>query len=108
MSPPELALWMRLRQSSPGMPRFRRQHPIGRYIADFYCPAARLVIEIDGWSHAMGDQPARDEGRDRWFAANGYTVVRLSVDEVKADPNGVVDGLVRQAVALGQPPPSRR
>jgi very-short-patch-repair endonuclease len=42
------------------MPVFRRQHPIGRYVLDFYCAGARLAVEIDGLSHDLGDRPQRD------------------------------------------------
>jgi very-short-patch-repair endonuclease len=48
LSPPEVRLWTRLRERKPGAPVFRRQHPIGRYVLDFYCAKARLAVEIDG------------------------------------------------------------
>ncbi len=86
-------LWVRLRARQPDGPRIRRQHPIGPYVADFYCVDARLVIEIDGWGHNMGDRPERDEQRDAWMAARGLTVVRYPADEVMRDPNGVADGI---------------
>lgn len=108
MSPPELSLWLRLKSPSEDCPRFRRQHPIGPWITDFYCPAAKLVVEIDGWGHNLGDQPARDERRDGWMRARGLTVLRIPASEVMADPDGVADAVVRQAMALVPPPPSRR
>jgi len=93
MTPPEALLWSRLRSRQPGGPRIRRQHPVGPYIADFYCSDARLVIEIDGWCHNMGDQPEHDLRRDAWIAAQGLTVVRYPASEVLADPTGVADGI---------------
>jgi very-short-patch-repair endonuclease len=56
MTLPEGMLWQVLRQRPEGF-KFRRQHPIGRCVVDFYCPAARLVIEVDGEAHSMGDRP---------------------------------------------------
>jgi very-short-patch-repair endonuclease len=59
MSLPEIVLWQALRKARLGGLRFRRQHPIGPYIVDFYCPAARLAIEVDGF--AMTASPRRIE-----------------------------------------------
>ncbi len=99
MTPPEVRLWLRLRQPGEGMPRFRRQHPLGPYVLDFYCPAAQLCVEVDGWGHNMGDQPLRDERRDAWLAAQGIATVRIPAAEVLADPDDVADSVVRAAVA---------
>jgi very-short-patch-repair endonuclease len=55
------------------MPVFRRQHPIGRYVLDFYCAEARLAVEIDGMSHDLGDRPRHDANRDAWLNARGLT-----------------------------------
>jgi len=93
LTPPEALLWSRLRTRQPDAPRIRRQHPIGLYIADFYCAAAKLVIEIDGWGHNMGDRPQRDARRDAWMAAEGYIVVRYAASDVMADPTAVADGI---------------
>lgn len=67
MSLPEVLLWRILRQRQTGF-RFRRQHPIGTWVLDFYCPEAKLGIEIDGISHDMGDGPERDARRRRAIA----------------------------------------
>ena len=67
MWPPEAQLWSRLRKRAPGKPVFRRQHPIGPYVLDFYCAEARLAVEIDGYSHDVGDRPRRDVRRDAWL-----------------------------------------
>src|ERR1700751_2833901 len=82
LSKPEALLWLRLRERTPGKPIFRRQHAIGPYILDFYCPKARLAIEVDGMSHDTGDRPRRDLQRDAWLKEHAVTVLRLSAAEV--------------------------
>jgi very-short-patch-repair endonuclease len=66
LSMPEARLWSRLRERTSGKPVFRRRHPIGPYVLDFYCTKARLAIEIDGESYDMGDRPRRDIDCDAW------------------------------------------
>jgi len=68
MTPPEVKLWALLRRSPSGI-KFRRQHPIGVYVADFYCPAAKLVIEIDGQIHDFTSD--RDKARDDYMRELG-------------------------------------
>ena len=101
MTPPELALWMRLRRRAPGPPVFRRQHPFGPYVLDFYCAKAKLAIEVDGQSHGMGDRPARDERRDAFLARVGVRMRRYQASDVMADPNGIANG-VFEAVGFAQ------
>jgi very-short-patch-repair endonuclease len=98
MTPPEVRLWLRLR--SEDGPRFRRQHAMGPYVLDFYCPEARLVVEVDGWGHSIGDQPGKDEVRDAWLLARGLTVVRINASDVLADPDAAADGVWRHAADL--------
>ena len=108
MSPPETRLWMRLRRLDDGYPRFRRQHPFGPFVLDFYCPAAKLCVEVEGWSHDMGDQPARDGRRDAWLAVQGVEVLRIAASEVMADLDEVAWFLIRTAVERAKPPPPLR
>ena len=68
LSLPEKLLWVRIRRNEL---KFRRQQPIGEYMLDFYCPAAKLAIEVDGMAHSMGDNPARDARRDAFLAVSG-------------------------------------
>lgn len=75
--------------------RIRRQHPIGPYVLDFYCAAARLAIEVDGAAHDMGDRPQRDEVRCQWLASEGIGVLRIPAKEVLADADSVADALLR-------------
>jgi very-short-patch-repair endonuclease len=93
MSPPEIALWLALRER-PGGFKFRKQHPSGRYVADFYCHAARLVIEVDGTAHDFGDHPSRDARRDAWFNARDLKVLRIPAVEILRDLDAVVRGIV--------------
>jgi very-short-patch-repair endonuclease len=58
--------------------KFRRQHTVGPYTVDFYCPAARLAIELDGGQHDEAGQRERDEARDQWLAMQGVQVIRFS------------------------------
>jgi very-short-patch-repair endonuclease len=97
LSPPEARLWSRLRAREPGAPVFRRQHPIGPYVIDFYCAKARLAVEDDGISHDMGDHPQRDGLRGAWLRTQGLSVVRVAAIEVMRDIDEVVDALVRAA-----------
>ena len=83
MSPPEVRLWALLRRAPEGV-RFRRQHPIGPYVADFYCAAAKLVIEVDGLIHDF--TAARDEKRDEYMRGSGLKIVRVPASEIMVNP----------------------
>jgi very-short-patch-repair endonuclease len=96
MSPPEAYLWQTLR-SRPGGLKFRRQHPLDRCTGDFYCAAAKLVVEVDGISHEMGDSPARDSRRDAWLRDQGLSVIRFNADDVMKDVESVVTAIVLAA-----------
>jgi very-short-patch-repair endonuclease len=100
LSAPEARLWIRLRERAPGKPVFRRQHPIGPYVLDFFCAKARLAIEIDGISHDMGDRPQRDLRRDAWLEARGVTVVRIAASELTRGIDEAADAIVRMAAEM--------
>jgi len=89
----ERFLWAELRRSTLGV-RFRRQDPIGPYIADFSCRSHRLIVEVDGDSH---DDPARDRTRDRWFHSDGWFVLRFDDNDVSEGLDETVD-LIMQAL----------
>jgi very-short-patch-repair endonuclease len=93
LSPPEVRLWLRLRALRGQGIRIRRQHPIGRYVLDFYCPERKLAIEIDGFGHAMGGREIRDERRDAWLAREGIEVVRIPAAEVMRDPDAIAHSI---------------
>ena len=85
----ERRLWQRLRNGQLGDTRFRRQHPAGRYILDFYCPALALAVELDGGQHAHAG--TRDHKRDQWLKQNGVTVLRFWNSDVTENLDGVLE-----------------
>jgi very-short-patch-repair endonuclease len=114
MSLPEVLLWQRLK-GSPQDISFRKQHPIGAYRADFYCAQAKLVIEVDGIAHDMGDRPARDEARTRALQEEGYMILRVPATDILRDPDGAAASIVAYATrplhhspAASGPPPRER
>lgn len=82
MTLPEVILWQQLRGRRLGKHRFRRQHPIGPYIIDFYCPSAQLAVEIDGSAHDNPDQAQHDMVRDLWLRENGIRVLRVPAKDI--------------------------
>ena len=98
MSLPEVLLWRLLKQSEL---KVRRQHPCGPFVVDFYCPAAKLVIEVEGIAHDMGDRPERDEVRFRWLEEQGYNVLRVPAREVLADVGVVAESVVAACLERG-------
>jgi cyclase len=86
----EKMLWSALKQKKLGM-RFRRQHPIGSYIVDFYCHKAQLVIEIDGEYHLNEDQILSDRARSNEFEETGLKVIRFSNHEIESDLQEVLE-----------------
>ncbi len=97
MSPPELRLWVALRGRAMDGVKFRRQHPMGPYILDFFSAQARLAIEVDGMSHLTDDHPARDERRDAWVEGQGVRTLRVGAVDVRDNLEGVVDMIVQAA-----------
>jgi very-short-patch-repair endonuclease len=89
----EKRLWWALRELPPGR-RFRRQHPIGRHVVDFACPARKLAIELDGGQHAL--QQNRDNTRSADIARHGYRVIRFWNNDVISNIAGVVEMILRQ------------
>jgi very-short-patch-repair endonuclease len=100
MTEPEVMLWSRLRGRNPDKPTFRRQHPFGSIILDFYCPAARLAVEVDGATHWDDEARARDEARDRWLMSQGVRVHRIPAGRIYHDLGSVADGVLVCAEAL--------
>jgi len=95
MSLPEVLLWKAIKGRKLNGLAFRKQHPLGPYVLDFYCDAKRLAVEVDGGSHSFGDRPARDQRRDAWLLANGVTTLRLSASLILDD----VDDATRAILA---------
>ena len=101
MTLPEVLLWRSLRGQPQGV-KFRRQHPSSRVGMDFYCSDARLVIEVDGIAHDMGDNPERDLNRDAWLRSKEIDTVRIPATDVLKDVTVVADGIL--ALALSRLP----
>ena len=93
MSLPEILLWQRLKGSPQGI-AFRKQHPIAGYRADFYCAAAKLIIEVDGAAHDMGDRPEGDAERTKILRNKGYRVIRIAAVDVLRDADGAAQSIV--------------
>lgn len=95
---PERLLWSRLRGGRLCGYKFRRQHPIGGYVADFCCEQAKLVIEVDGMTHVnVGDKDVR---RTEALEKQGYHVLRVTNDEVLRDVDTVAEGILLRARQL--------
>lgn len=102
----ENLLWRHLKAKQLERFKFRRQEAIGNYIADFVCFEKRLIIEADGGQHARRVQD--DKERDRWFANQGFRVLRFWNNEVFANIEGVLETIRKELI--GHPPlplPSR-
>jgi very-short-patch-repair endonuclease len=112
MSLPEVLLWQQLKLR-PGGFKFRKQHPAGFYVLDFFCAEAKLAIEIDGEAHDRGDQPEFDAARDRQSLAHGIVTLRIPAHEVLNNLEGVLAVIfeaVRGRLSLrpcGPPPRAR-
>jgi very-short-patch-repair endonuclease len=102
MTKAEVFLWMNLRKRALNGARFRRQHPIGPYIADFTCPAAKLIIEVDGATHSTPEELAYDARRTKYLENKGWTVIRVTNTDIYENMDGVW-----RAIAAQLAPPSR-
>src|SRR4051812_1287034 len=87
----EVLLWRELRKLEPKGTHFRRQVPIGPYVADFACLASRLIIEVDGSQHGEDPIKSRDKLRTHWLESEGYRVVRFWNNDISQNPTGVLD-----------------
>ncbi|WP_310540969.1 endonuclease domain-containing protein [Phenylobacterium sp.] len=100
MTLPEKRLWAELRKLGLNI---RRQAPLGRYVADFACHAARLVIELDGPRHDLEASQIYDHERTQWLETQGYRVLRFRNDEALGDPWGLAEKIaceIRASKAL--------
>jgi len=90
-------LWSHLKKRGTGKPVFRRQIPFETVIFDFYCPAARLAIEVDGSTHWTEEKQEKDFARDMWLASRGIAVLRIGAGEVYRRPSAVADAVILRA-----------
>ena len=100
MTPSERILWERLRNNQLAGLHFRRQQPKQGFIADFYCHAARLVVEVDGGIHTDPAQAAYDVERDCWLMADGGRVLRVANDDVLLRLEATLERIRRAALTL--------
>jgi very-short-patch-repair endonuclease len=91
-------MWTVLRSRRIGA-KFRRQVPMGRYIADFLCLERRLIVEVDGPRHLENEQMIKDVERDAWFRDQGFRILRLTSDLVIGSPE-IAAQHIREALAL--------
>ena len=82
----EAKLWEILKSTKMDGIKFRRQHSIGNYVVDFYCPEKKLIIELDGAPHGEYHQIQKDENRDKYLESFGFVVVRFENRIVFQDP----------------------
>jgi very-short-patch-repair endonuclease len=101
----ERRLWYHLRAHRFQGLKFKRQKPVGPFVADFVCLERNLVIEVDGGQH--GEHRHYDRRRDTWFAAQGMTVLRCWNNEVLGDTEAVLEK-IRQALSPGPSPGTGR
>ena len=97
----EAIVWKRLKEGRAQGLRFRRQHPIGPFIADFASDQAKLVVEIDGDTHGTDDERAYDARREAFLQSRGWRVVRFWNVDVYSNLDGVIDAVYRLAVERG-------
>jgi len=97
----EVILWSQLRHWP--LAKIRRQHPIGIYIADFACVAARLIIEVDGATHSNDAEVAHDAARSKYLDQRGWRVFRVTNDEIYKS----LDDVLTAIASLLPPPPLR-
>ena len=91
---PEKILWQYLKNKKLGV-KFRRQHGIGNYIVDFYCPELKLAIEIDGATHSEAEEVEYDTRRDNFLRIQGVEVRRYTNVNVKNSTGGIIEDLMR-------------
>lgn len=90
-TPHERILWRALKDLPIEGSHFRRQAPIGPYVVDFFCPAKRLILEIDGGHHNEDDVAEHDRNRQQWLESEGYRVIRFWNSEIAGDLTAVLE-----------------
>jgi very-short-patch-repair endonuclease len=88
-TPQEKKLWLVLKNGQREGASFRKQHPVGPFFLDFYCPSLQLAIEVDGGQHSEDAEMRRDAGRSGFLASKGILVIRVWNNEVDENLDGV-------------------
>lgn len=99
MTPAENKLWIRLRSKQLQNLKFRRQHGIGPYIVDFYCPEKKLVIEVDGDVHAELEQKAKDQEREDYLKKLGLQIIRYRNNDILQNLECVLEDLFQRVAS---------
>ncbi len=94
-TPSEALLWLRIQKKQVQGRRFRRQHSIGPFVVDFYCPSERLAIELDGSLHDNAITAGNDQARQEYLLSQGIRVIRFDNQAIADDLEGVVDVIIR-------------
>jgi very-short-patch-repair endonuclease len=106
MSLPEVLLWQAIRAKRLKGLVFRRQHPIGPYILDFYCSSARLAVEVDGRAHESERQWTHDARRDEWLAGKNIRVLRIPATDILNDER--LEGVLASVAQVAAPSTASR
>ena len=101
MTDAERRLWSKIRRKQLKQYQFYRQKNLGEYIVDFYCPAAKLIVEIDGGQHYSNQYRAKDKARDKFLNNLGFRVLRFSNNDALKNIEEVVDTIYKH---LENPP----
>ena len=104
VTPTEALLWEYLRDRKFHGLKFRRQHPIGPYVADFFCSELQLILEIDGAVHNNPEQQTRDREREFFLQELGLKVVRISNSHVQSNPERALTQALPNAQVSLLPP----
>jgi very-short-patch-repair endonuclease len=99
----ERIIWAALRAHRLNGASFRRQTPVGPYVADFLCHAAKLIVEIDGSQHFEREQQKRDARRDAFLASKGYRILRFNNYDVMTNKAGVLETIATALAAAPSP-----
>jgi very-short-patch-repair endonuclease len=94
---PERILWRHLRNRNFAGYKFRRQHPFDGYVLDFYCPSAKLAIELDGGGHNYRAGQTRDQTRSEFLARHGVSVLRFWNHQVRQELSSVLRAIWRRS-----------
>ncbi len=108
MTNAEVILWSRLRRKIVHGRKFRRQHPIGPYIADFACVPACLIVEVDGVTHSTDAEVSHDQRRDTFLNKQGWRVMRIANEDIYENLDNVLEEIFRRVPPprpSGGPPP---
>jgi very-short-patch-repair endonuclease len=106
LTPAEASLWNMLKNSQLEGRKFRRQHSVGNYILDFYCPSEKLAIELDGARHFSGRGAAEDRERTAYLESKGILVIRFENKQVFDERDWVAD-MIRDSFRFGPPAPTK-